>query len=51
MYDTTAFNFTMMFGLSAVTVPENLSNNLESWLPFPSSIELNEDAVMWAVNC
>jgi len=50
MYDATAFNFTMMFGLSAVTVPENLSNNLESWLPFPSSIELNEDAVMWAVN-
>ena len=50
MYDTTAFNLTMMFGLSAVTVPENLSNNLESWLPFPSSIELNEDAVMWAVN-
>jgi len=40
----------MMFGLSAVTVPENLSNNLESWLPFPSSIELNEDAVMWAAN-
>ena len=50
MYDTTAFNFTMMFGLSAVTVPENLSNNLESWTPFPSSIEINEDAVMWAVN-
>jgi len=50
MYDATAFNFTMMFGLSAVTVPENLSNNLESWLPFPSSIELNEDAVMWAAN-
>ena len=50
MYDTTAFNFTMMFGLSAVTVPENLSNNLEPWTPFPSSVEINEDAVMWAVN-
>ena len=50
MYDTTAFNFTMMFGLSAVTVPENLSNNLEPWTPFPSSVEINEDALMWAVN-
>ncbi len=50
MYDTTAFNFTMMFGLSAVTVPENLSNNLEPWSPFPSSLEINESAVMWAVD-
>jgi len=50
MYDTTAFNFTMMFGLSAVTVPQNLSNNLEPWAPFPSSVEINEDALMWAVN-
>ena len=50
MYDTTAFNFTMMYGLSAVTVPQNLSNNLEPWAPFPSSVEINEDALMWAVN-
>jgi hypothetical protein len=50
MYDTTAFNFTMMFGLPAVTIPENLSNNLEPWAPFPTNIEVNENAVMWAVN-
>ena len=50
MYDTTAFNFTMMFGLPAVTVPENLSSNLELWAPFPTNVEVNENAVMWAVN-
>ena len=31
MYDTTAFNFTMMFGLEAITVDEKISNNLETW--------------------
>ena len=50
MYDTTAFNFTMMYGLPAVTVPENLSNNLERWAPSPLNIDINENAVMWAVD-
>ena len=30
MYDTTAFNFTMMFGLEALTVNEKISNNLKT---------------------
>ena len=30
MYDTTAFNFTMMYGLNAVTVDEHVDSNLES---------------------
>ena len=31
MYDTTAFNFTMMYGLNAVTVSEHLDSGLETW--------------------
>ena len=31
MYDTTAFNFTMMYGLDAVTVNEHVDSNLEIW--------------------
>ena len=50
MYDTTAFNITMMFGLPAVTVPENISTNLSVWMPSPPKLEINENAVMWAVD-
>ena len=50
MYDTTAFNFTMMYGLPAVTVPQNITRNLDVWSPFQETIEVNEDAVMWAVD-
>ena len=50
MYDTTAFNFTMMYGLDAVTVPEHLNSNLEIWGPSPVEIDVNEKAVMWAVD-
>jgi hypothetical protein len=35
MYDTTAFNFTMMFGLPAITVPQDLKGNLSNWSPSP----------------
>ena len=50
MYDTTAFNFTMMFGLPAITVPQDLKDNLTNWTPSPESLEINQDAVIWAVN-
>ena len=50
MYDTTAFNFTMMFGLPAITVPQDLKGNLSNWSPSPETIEINEDAVIWAVD-
>ena len=50
MYDTTAFNFTMMYGLPAITVPENISNNLKPWAPSSVIQEVNEDALIWAVD-
>jgi len=50
MYDTTAFNFTMMFGLPAITVPQDLKDNLPNWTPSPESLEINQDAVIWAVD-
>ena len=50
MYDTTAFNFSMMFGLSAVSVPENKTNSLNIWQPYPTNIEINDKAIMWATD-
>ena len=50
MYDTTAFNFTMMYGLDAVTLDENLDSNLETWGPSPVTTEITKDAVIWATN-
>ena len=49
MYDTTAFNFTMMYGLDAVTVPEHINNNLSMWQPAPVEIDVDDDAIMWIV--
>ena len=50
MYDTTAFNFSMMFGLSAVSVPENITNSLNIWQPYPTNIQINDKAIMWATD-
>ena len=50
MYDTTAFNFTMMYGLDAVTVNEHVDSNLEIWNQSPISSEVVKDAVIWATN-
>ena len=50
MYDTTAFNFTMMFGLPAITVPQELKAGLKEWTPSPEILEVNEDAIIWAVD-
>ena len=50
MYDTTAFNFTMMYGLPALTVAEEISDDLEPWAPSPINIDVNQDAIMWATD-
>ena len=50
MYDTTAFNFTMMYGLDAVTVPEYVKENLSLWEPSSVEIEVDDGAVMWIVD-
>jgi hypothetical protein len=50
MYDTTAFNFTMMYGLEAVTVPEYVKGNLSLWEPSSVEIDVDEKAVMWIVD-
>ena len=50
MYDTTAFNLTMMYGLEAVTVQENIQKNLKKWKPIEVNLGVQEDARMWAVN-
>jgi hypothetical protein len=50
MYDTTAFNFTMMYGLEAVTVPEYVKDNLSLWEPSSLEIDVDEKAIMWIVD-
>ena len=50
MYDTTAFNLTMMYGLEAVTVPSNLEVGLKEWSHQNISIKTNPEAIIWAVD-
>ena len=50
MYDTTAFNLTMMYGLPSITVPENINSNLSPWESTQTSYEIDKDALMWSVN-
>jgi len=39
-----------MFGLPAITVPQDLKANLSDWTPSPETLEINKDAVIWAVD-
>ena len=50
MYDTTAFNFTMMYGLEAVTVPEYVNGNLSLWESPTVQLEVDDKAIMWIVD-
>ena len=50
MYDTTAFNLSMMYGLPAITVPENINSNLIKWESDPVKYEINSDALIWSVD-
>ena len=49
MYDTTAFNLTMMYGLPAVTVPENIETDLVNWELKSSKINTQKSSVMLVV--
>ncbi len=50
MYDTTAFNFSMMFGLKAITADEKISNNLNKWVKESSQSEISKDSIIWATD-
>ena len=50
MYDTTAFNFTMMFGIEAITVDEKISNNLNKWVAESNQLEINKNSIIWATD-
>ena len=50
MYDTTAFNLTMMYGLPSITVPENITNNLSPWEFNETNYEVDKNALMWSVD-
>ena len=50
MYDTTAFNFTMMYGLEAITVPQHIKTNLIKWAPSSINVDIKPNAIMWAVD-
>ena len=50
MYDTTAWNFSMMFGLPSVTVPAHLSKGLSPWQSHTPTQSVDEAAIAWAVS-
>jgi len=51
MYDTSAWNLTMMYGLEALTLPTNVTDDIS---PFSKSsqapVKASKDAIAWAVN-
>ena len=50
MYDTTAWNFSMMYGLPAITVPQHLAKGLSPWTSHSGTQSIDESALAWAVN-
>ena len=50
MYDTTAWNFSMMYGLPSITVPQHLSKGLSPWESHSGTQSIDETALAWAVN-
>ncbi len=50
MYDTTAWNFTMMYGLPAVTLDQELSSGLTPWSDAYSEYEVDLTANAWSVD-
>lgn len=50
MYDTTAWNLSMMYGLPSITVPEHLSKGLSPWRPRVATQSVDESAIAWAVS-
>ena len=50
MYDTTAWNFSMMYGLPAVTVDQEITGELIPWQTTSTPIALDSNANAWTVN-
>lgn len=50
MYDTTAWNFSMMYGLAAVTVPQHLEDGLKPWRAHTPTVDVQASAIAWTVN-
>lgn len=51
MYDTTAWNLTMMYGLEALTIPQHMTKSLSSYKPVTiSTPDANKNAIAWSVN-
>ncbi|MBF7072745.1 peptidase [Glaciecola sp. MH2013] len=51
MYDTSAWNLTMMYGLEAFTVAQHISTNISPYSEPTLNLELADDkAIAWAVN-
>ena len=50
MYDATAWNLTMMYGLPAITIKQPIRNDLVPWESENTNELLNNDAIGWSVN-
>ena len=50
MYDTTAWNFSMMYGLPSITVPQHLAKGLSPWTSHSGTQSIDESALAWAVS-
>ena len=50
MYDTTAWNFSMMYGLPSITVPQHLVKGLSPWTSHRGTQSIDESALAWAVS-
>ena len=50
MYDTTAWNFSMMYGLPSITVPQHLAKGLSPWTSHRGTQSIDESALAWAVS-
>jgi hypothetical protein len=51
MYDTSAWNLTMMYGLEALTLPSNITDNISPYQANQKQqVKATKDAIAWAVN-
>ena len=50
MYDTTAWNLTMMYGLEAYEIPKHIDSNISLYEASTSTHSLTDNAIAWTVN-
>ncbi|MBT1449773.1 peptidase [Glaciecola sp. XM2] len=51
MYDTSAWNLTMMYGLEALTVPDEITRNVSDYAPpSPTQNTIDKEAIAWFVD-